>query len=101
MSRIRVAITKARKPIPSVPSVRIWNVGGIDEFVEQFVRSDSLVINDYRLPIRNFIKHDERTATFDGMNWFDFGEIECALAEFGLHNIKVNPIDDNQDPSEP
>ena len=70
----------------------------IDEFIERFVQDDTLIINDYQLSISNFVKHDEQTVTFDAANWFDFGEIGCALADFGLHNIRVDSIDDNHDP---
>jgi hypothetical protein len=76
-------------------------VSGIDEFVERFVQDDNLIINDYRLPISNFIKHNDRIATFDGINWFDFGEIGLALDVFGgLNNIRVGSIKDDQDPLE-
>jgi len=77
-------------------------MNGIDEFIERFIDGDDLVINEYRLPIRNFNKHDAQTITFDETNWFDFGEIELALAqEVGLHNINVNSIGDNQDTLKP
>ena len=98
MSKIRVIIRKPRRAMPDVPSVHIWNVSGIDEFAERFIHDANLVVNKYQLPVRNFIKHDERTATFDEISWTDFAEIELALGEIGLHNIRVDSIDDNHDP---
>ena len=89
MNRIKVTIGKLLKPL-HIPSVSIWNVSGIDEFVERFVHDGNLLINEYRLPISNFVKHDEQTATFDGINWYDVGEIDVALAAFGLHNIRIS-----------
>ena len=89
---IRISI---KEPL-TIRCLPVCNMNGIDEFIERFVREDTLIINEYRLPIHSFVKHDERTATFDGMNWFDFGEITLALAqEIGLHNIRVNAISDN------
>ena len=124
MMKIRVEITPPRDY--DCPGLTIWNIRSIDEFSNRFIRDSALVIGDsdknrwdylkddipdnfgVNIPISTFKKHSEHIATFDTDNPHDIICIICALSAIdapegssAIHNIKVDTIDEDQDPLTP
>ena len=116
--KIRITVTTPKKCLKNYAFT--WNVKNIDEFEKRFIRDDLLIVGDseksrwiclqepipdnvgIRMPIRNFVKHDEYVATFDT----DFPDSDDICILFALnkvdspdgsgmiHNVKVDVIDE-------
>jgi len=63
--KIRIATTTLRVSYKPIHGIVIWNVMTIAEFSERFVRGNQLVIGELRLPIIDFVQHNEYIATLD------------------------------------
>ena len=116
--RIRIAATSPKNWTHS--RVSFWNVKTIDEFEELFVRDEMLIINELRVVISNFVKHNKYIATFnvehvemepelegEGMCPYRYthllmlealGKHKAPDGRRSFHNIKIAHIPDDYDP---